>query len=70
VWYTGIWITVEVFADDLVCSISEIQAVEWHAHDNETRTERTEYRLSLGRLNFALVGIVWRADLAQVNDSP
>jgi hypothetical protein len=57
-------LTVEVFADDLVCSISEEWAEEWHAHDKETRTE---HRLSLGKLNFALVGTVWRADLAQVS---
>jgi hypothetical protein len=37
----------------------------WHAHDKETRTED---RLSLGKLSFALVGTVWRGDLAQVSD--
>jgi hypothetical protein len=57
-------LTVEVFTGDLVCSISEVWAEEWHTHDKEIRTE---HRLSLGKLNFALVGTVWFADLAQVS---
>jgi len=60
-------LAVKVLVDYLVRSILKVLAVEWHTHNEETRIEN---RLSLGELDFALVGAVWCADLAEVGDKP
>jgi len=58
-------LTIEVLIDHLVCSIPEILAVEWDAHDEETHAE---HWLSLGKFDLALVRAIWGADITYVGD--
>ena len=53
-------LTIEVLIHHLVCSISEILAVEWYAHNEEMHAE---HWLSLGEFDLALVGAIWGMDL-------